>query len=350
MIDTIGLFTDDFEVSDDCNIRIQKGTIDNATGESYNVPLFRDSKGEWVTGYKAYLNDSDRAINLDIETNTRKTGGHLKLRFSPPKVLNGSNYYPLNDSDLLESFKVLQRNLDDSGIRLNLGACGVGRLDACRNAYTDYPFGVYLPILNGISISRRDKRVYDSDTVLWKNKQRQLCVYDKNKEAKLDGLVLSDYPENAVRFEYRLLKSESVTKATGIETLRDIKDTFTVREAYRKELTKNVFKGDVDRNASEVLASDDDIADWYQNESGKRFWYREYTLDKRAYENLIGMPESARRAWWERRYPDDKQARSRAFLDETRRGLEYQKLVESGVRKPYGVLFKELESKILGKD
>ena len=344
MLDTVKVFTTDFDVKDDAKITIQPASINYQTGEVNNRFLFRDSSGVDVKGSRAYINDD--VFNFTVKPDDMGLGVLGLLQFSPPKVLTGDNYYTLNDSQLLESFKVLQDRLDDSGIRVDLGACRVSRLDACRNAYTEYPFEVYAPLLQNITMARQERRDYGS-TYLWHNGQRQVCVYDKNVEVNNRKGDLSNYPDNTIRFEYRLLKGRSVKRATGIETISDIKDTSTIREVYKKAMAKNIFKAGL-QGVSSDNASGHDIRQWYRDNAGRK-WNYEYRQDLSAYRLLRDESLDALRADFESSYSDKKNAR-RALNDIVERARRYQLLMESAEGITYADLYQELESKVLAKD
>ena len=348
MIDTIHLTLDDFEIKDNADITIQPAPINYKTGEKNERVLFRDSSGREVLGYKAYLNDD--VFNFTISPDNLTGGVYRKLQFSPPKVVNGTNYHTLSDSEILESFKVLQDRLDDSGIRLNLGACRVSRLDACRNAYTDYAFPFYAPLLRNITMSRKQRKYYGT-TFLWENKSNEVCIYDKNKEMSERGFSLKGLPENAIRFEYRLLKGRSADRAlNGKETLylRDIKDTAEIRDAYDKTMRKEIFKDSL-KDVSGRGGNNSEIRHGYADDVSTGRWNESLISDRGAYEMLQDETIEAIELDYLSIYADKKHAKKAVKVLEER-ARRYQKYLKNNEGVSYADLYQELESKVLAKD
>ncbi len=279
MIDTVKVFTDDFKVMDGANLTIQPSAIDYEDGAKADKKLFRNSEGKWVEGSKAYIN-TDR-YNLTIKPDAIGEGVKTFIQFSLPKVLTGSNFHAISETDAEIALEALGKDIQERGVQLNLNACRLSRIDAFRNVYSEESFSDYTPLFNLLRAKRQLKRDYGS-TFLWSNTQREICVYDKIAEVKLRGGSIREFPRNVIRFEYRLKNNRVTKKETGIETLRDINNLDAVREAYNEALEKHLFCLSV--KEVEVLASSDleAIIQSYKD-TGSRYWINDFKGDFGAY-------------------------------------------------------------------
>lgn len=251
MIDTLKVFTDDFEIRDNAQVFVQPATIDYETGEVRDFRLFRASNGQWVKGAKAFVNSPcyqltiKPILNGDVESESGRDNVKMFIQSSLPKVLKGENYYALNDAETVESVKEIERDLQDRGVGVNFGECSLSRLDAFRVAVADNPFQTYSPLFRLLNAKR--KRMIDyGTTFLWSNTQRELCVYDKGEEMRNRGIT-GGFPANSIRFEYRLLNSRVCKKETGARKVRDLVNNLDgIRDLYEKALTESIFSTDAE--------------------------------------------------------------------------------------------------------
>lgn len=282
MLDTIKVFTDDFKVQDGANLTIQPAVIEYEDGAKADKKLFRNSEGKWVEGAKAYIN-TDR-YNLTIKPNAMGEGVRTFIQFSLPKALTGNNFHAISEKETSSALEALDKDIRARGILLNLNDCRLSRIDAFRNVYSEESFSDYTPLFNLLRAKRQLKRDYGS-TFLWSNTQREICVYDKIAEVKLRGGSIREYPQNVIRFEYRLKNNRVTKRDTGIETLREINNLDAVRDAYNEALEKHLFCLSV--KEIEVLASSDleAIIQSYKD-TGSRYWINDFKGDFGAYSVL----------------------------------------------------------------
>lgn len=286
MIDTIKVFTDDFRVRDAAALAIQPATIDYQSGVQNERRLFRNSAGEWVEGAKAYLNDE--RYNLTLKPNDAGDGVKLWLQWSLPKAFTGDNFYPLSADQLGDAKKALEQSLSDKGVMLELDECKVSRLDTFQNVYSAESFADYATLFRLLRAKRQQRRDYGT-TFLWANTQREICVYDKVAEIKNRGGSFEAYPENTIRFEYRLKSSKAIKRELGLGKLKDLQNFDGVKAAYQQAMQKNIFSLTVDE-VNVLISSrlEAVIRAYYEN--GGRYWLRSFISEFGAY-MLLKMTE-----------------------------------------------------------
>lgn len=280
MLDTIKLYTDDFAINDDANIEIRLADIDYKTGEQKNSKLFLRSNGQWVNGSKAFLNTDN--FNVTIKPNNLTGDAWLWVSLSVPKFISGDNFYPLSDDDAKDLPNVLEKELAKNGIGFDAQGLKVSRVDTFQNVYASENFSDYVPVFQLLRAKRQNRRDYGS-TFLWENSYRQLCVYDKVTEVENRGLSVTGLPKNTIRFEYRLLRSKSVSHALKIKTAASLFENLgSVREMYRDAMKYHLF--DLDTSEVNRLVSSEVrtvVKHYYEN--GGRFWVSNMLKDYGAY-------------------------------------------------------------------
>jgi hypothetical protein len=264
-VDTLKLYTEDFQVKPGAELTIQPSVIDYATGEIDDKKLFGN-----VRGAKAY-NNNDR-FNLTIKPGKAGNGVYLWVQSSVPKFLNGENFHASDHER--EFVPALEKELRSRGIGADVSQMRISRLDAFRNIYAEETFEDYTSIFKMLKAKRQNRRDYGS-TYLWSNNERETCIYDKLAEVKSRGGSVAGLPANTLRFEYRLLKSRSVKAGLGSNRASTVlADTACVAEAYKKSMTENLFRLDVS-GFEKLLGSQFYVAINHFASTGSRYWMRE---------------------------------------------------------------------------
>ena len=279
MIDTIKVFTDDFRVRDAANLAIQPAPIDYQSGVQNERRLFRNSAGEWVEGAKAYLNTD--SYNLTVKPDNVGNGVKLFLQWSLPKAFTGDNFYPLSDDQLGDAKRALEQSLSDKGVMLELDECKVSRVDTFQNVYAAESFADYATLFRLLRAKRQQRRDYGT-TFLWANTRREICVYDKVAEIKNRGGSYQAYPENTIRFEYRLKNSQVTEHELGLATLKDLNNFEGVKAAYRQAMQKNLFSLTVDEVNVLISSKLEAVIRAYYENAG-RYWLRSFISEFGAY-------------------------------------------------------------------
>jgi len=241
MIDTVRIFTKDFEVDSGARLKLKPGVVDIESGQTEGSNwLYRDKSGNDIQGSGAYLN-SDK-YNLDID----KYG--LKVKFTPAKGLYGCNYYSINNSQLAIVSEEIQRDLQDHGIHLNLHHADVSRLDLARNIHTEQPVKAYEQLF-GFLNGKRMKSAHHPGYHRFGNRARQCVFYDKLQEVeRFQGVDLSKHgiPNRpTLRGELRFLNGRTVKRDLECSRLSELynKDCYEgLRDKYRHYLRELVFR------------------------------------------------------------------------------------------------------------
>ena len=244
MIDTLKVYTDDFEVSDNAGLFVQPATVNYETGETNEHKLFRKDGGDWVTGAKAYVNTGD--YQLTIKPIGDDAGGKvmLFLQTSLPKIIQGENYRALNNDETVCAIDAIENDLNNRGVGVNLQACKPSRIDLFRMASANNPFTSYAPLFRLLNAKRSHTTDYGT-TFTWANTQREICVYDKAIEMQNRGVKSSVLPVNPIRFEYRLKTSRVCRNETGAGNVRDLVNNLDILQTvYCKALENSIFSTD----------------------------------------------------------------------------------------------------------
>lgn len=152
---------------------------------------------------KAYYNTE--RINMTIKSLNELN--YLIVSFSIPKFLYGDNVHEITGEDFEELFLQMNKEIVNAGIFANFETANISRLDFCSNIKTDYTFSAYKGLFQFVQTARMKKVEYDGETFYWRNKSRELKVYDKNKDVYAKDGISLEY--NLMRFEKSLLKKET---------------------------------------------------------------------------------------------------------------------------------------------
>jgi len=208
MVDTVQCFGDNFEVADWSKWSSHSIT-DRATGE--------------VKG---------KEVSNSGKLSATMYGSRLIFHTSLPKLLYGSNLFELKESDSSKAIEALQRELREScGVKVTDGLKDfkLSRIDFCKNLSVAHKVIDYVQALGQLCYSRREKAVYKSQTLSFRNNSRELCFYDKLRELK-DSKQLSpelyeyvnSIKNNILRVEAKLRRASVVKKEYGQKQLSEL--------------------------------------------------------------------------------------------------------------------------------
>jgi hypothetical protein len=245
VIDTLKLLLSDYSIAPDAALSVQPSIVDIRSGQAVaNYALWR-SNGRTIEGAKAFCNSEH--FNLSISPSSHDPGAVSALvQFCIPKIVNGNNYAPVSERAAAQSVKGIERELKEIGVKTNLRAAVVSRLDTFKNVEADEPFTSYQPVFQMLSGKRMPKRDYGT-TFLWANTQQEICIYDKLEEMAMRKLNTKGFPPNTVRFEHRLMRAKKVQRALGgIRTVGDLFDGYGVLQSgFQHAMTDQLFRYDV---------------------------------------------------------------------------------------------------------
>lgn len=342
MLDTLKVHTREFTVKDGARVSVQPGLVDYETGEQREVSLFKDDLGRDVYGSKAYVNTEN--YNLTIQP--MGAGVELFLQTSLPKVVNGENYNPLTNSETVQAIQAIGQDLRSRGIGLNLDTCELSRVDLFKNVVGDNEFKSYSPLFALLQSKRQQRRDYGT-TFTWSNTQREICAYDKLTEMQSRGVKVGGYPQNTIRFEYRLKNSRVCERELKVSTVKKLVNNLDdLQKKYKDALSKSIFSLDV--GEVNILASQE-LQAWMQSylSTYGDNWFSRFLRDYGAYElSRLASPEVVKIVMAcviEDRF---KLWRAIRFFEDAKRDFELSTKVD-GV-KTLADLYGELQQKVMG--
>jgi len=342
MLDTLKVHTREFDVKDRARVSVQPGLVNYENGEQREVSLFTDDFGRDVYGQKAFINTE--RYNLTIQP--MGAGVELFLQTSLPKVIKDDNYSPLTNSETEQAINEIASDLKSRGVVVNLDNCGLSRVDLFKNVIGDNDFLSYSPLFELLQSKRQHKRDYGT-TFTWSNTQREICVYDKLTEMQSRGMQVGGYPQNTIRFEYRLKNSRVCERELGFSTVKKLVNNLDdLQKKYQDALSKSIFSldvGDVNILASQELQA------WMQSYSSTYgdTWFSRFLRDYGAYELArLASPDvvkivmacviSDRFKLW----------RAIRFFEDAKRDFEMSARVDE--QKTLADLYGELKEKVIG--
>lgn len=342
MLDTLKFHTRDFTVKDRAKVSVQPGLVEYSTGEQREVALFKDDFSRDVYGQKAFVNTE--RYNLTIQP--MGAGVELFLQTSLPKVIKDDNYSPLTNLETVTALDVIGQDLKSRGVELNLDKCELSRVDLFKNVIGNNDFLSYSPLFALLQSKRQHKRDYGT-TFTWSNTQREICAYDKLTEMQSRGMEVSGYPQNTIRFEYRLKNSRVCERELGFSTVKKLVNNLDdLQKKYKDALSKSIFSldvGDVNILASQELQA------WMQSYSSTYgdTWFSRFLRDYGAYElSRLASPDVVKIVM--ACVIDDRFKLWRAirFFEDAKRTFEMSARVDE--QKTLADLYGELKQKVTG--
>lgn len=155
--------------------------------------------------YKLITLGNGTKITLNYNTEFQ----YFSVRASIPKVLYGCNTCTIHQADADHFIKVINAILLQENIDLNFEEFKISLLEASYNyiCKSKKDKQDYIEFFSKQSVSRKNKEVYET-SVVYKNKQDRLTIYDKSEEilAKNPLADISEDTEKILRVEYTLNK------------------------------------------------------------------------------------------------------------------------------------------------
>jgi hypothetical protein len=299
MIDTLNLNAVEREILPVRHLELDTGTTNLGTGESTGNHRLGGSGKHEIIGAKAFYNAPDGSFAVTVKpAKSDPTNILCIVTFSAPRVALGSNYTLADAETLKTALKRVESELLAVGIKTNLNAARVIRLDATKNVLSDEPFSSYYPIIDQIPKRLREKTKYGS-SFLFRNTRQQISIYDKLAEMQYHDLDISKLSQT-IRFEQRWTKSEKVkTILGGMTTIGEIsKNLDIVEQQYKLSMKKHIFRMDSFKpDLGTALQVEKELMFFF--ERGDRYWfenwqkafgYRFYPSQEAVIEAVNNMP------------------------------------------------------------
>lgn len=278
MIDTIKLNIVDCTISSDAALIVEPSPyIYNSEQEFMNYDLFVDTEGVLTTGKKAYLNhpkfnltikpkyfleqdEQEKTLMYDtkmrdgkkfgviqnIKIEAEKFNAGIFVQTSLPRYNNTNNFNAISFEDEKKVLNKLEKDLKEAGIKTNIWESNLSRIDIFQNIITDENFHTYSSLFEVLQLPRLERFEYNGTTFLYKNNERQICIYDKILEMRnkiKDQTLYRSLRQNVMRIETRYLKKRKIKSALNYFTLKDVfKNYDYLRQNYRKEIEESIFR------------------------------------------------------------------------------------------------------------
>jgi hypothetical protein len=219
MIDTLKLMLNEYEITDDSEIRIQPASYELGTGSKVEYPLFQTPSHGAQYGSKAYLNTDNWNLTLKpLPASNRATGAFLQL--SVPKNYYGSNFYSVGEQGTQAVLNKVEGELKERGVHTSLIEADMSRVDTFKNIEPEEPFSSYYSLFSLLKARKAIQRGYGT-TFLLSNSQQEFCVYDKLEEMRERNMETGGLPPT-MRFEHRLLNKQKIQNVYGFGKVGEI--------------------------------------------------------------------------------------------------------------------------------
>jgi len=182
MYDTLILKLDKSSVPDTDFLEETSSYIDISNSGMYGSGI------KWISGYL-------KGLRIHI------TDSSIKITGSIAKYYLGTNLETLNRDDVKKAIKDLSNRL-----HLPIDKALVTRIDVSENFIMKHSVNDYLTHLG--QLSRFSRLEVTKGSLYYKQKEQELCFYDKVAEAKARRVEIPEIfkNKNVLRYEYRLIK------------------------------------------------------------------------------------------------------------------------------------------------
>ena len=204
-IDTLRIWLEDFQIAENNAFTLTESI--QPSGETSARPLYvvtgeTEEEGRVVEATKAHCNTSKLQATLHGTS-------HLYVQTSLPKLLYATNTTELNQTWQIDlSLAALEKALMEIGVHADVYQAKISRLDVAHTVSLPMEVRKYSDTIRSLTFPRTSRQFYYSGAI-WKNKSRQLCIYDKTKEQ-------TGKDSNLCRLEYRLMRGKAVERHADV--------------------------------------------------------------------------------------------------------------------------------------
>lgn len=270
-VDTLRLRLENIEIMPNANIQVQPASINMKTGLCNEHSLFVDTKGNLVTGEKAYSNPS--WFQLDINYKGKF------VKFSTPLVHSGginNLLAPNSSNDLKATIERVECEMYDNGFKVNLFNGFLSRVDIFKMIESDYEYMNYASVYGNLLPNRKRLLDLGNDSFLYKNSQGQIIFYDKRAEIISKHNQPFNCPNNSHRHEIRFMNARATKSHLKVDTVPKLLELYSQLPVITANELRKVFKWQAEQfktGLNEDLENDLRIyKDEYGQKSQSRYW------------------------------------------------------------------------------
>jgi hypothetical protein len=246
------------------------------------------SEGSEVLGSKLFINEKNYSATFK--------NNMMLVEWNPSKHFHESDL--TCNPDLIEyTFKTITDDLiQNKDFDFNPNEMKLSRIDITKQSYMKQPTNVYMDIINGFRQSRRyQKGEYEGGTLI-KNKQAELCIYDKGKHLQILQGMKNVQPTNFLRIETRLMNSSKIKNTLPFNTIEGLlNNTHQLPKLYVNQLNSILPYKEISIKNTEYSSQLELMKTCIEYKKSK--WFMFYLMNANSMENLLTYKEIELMLW-----------------------------------------------------
>lgn len=246
------------------------------------------SEGREILGNKLFINEKNYSATFK--------NNMMLIEWNPSKHFHESDL--TCNPDLIEyTFKTITDDLiQNKDFNFNPNEMKLSRIDITKQSYMKQPTNVYMDIINGFRQSKRyQKGEYEGGTLI-KNKQAELCIYDKGKHLQLLKGLKNLQPTNFLRIEARLMNSSKIKNTLPFNTIEGLlNNTHQLPELYVNQLNSILPYKEINIKNTEFSSQLELMKTCIEYKKNK--WFMFYLMNANSMENLLTYKEMEIMLW-----------------------------------------------------
>jgi len=249
MLDKIRFSTSDFIVNTNFSGVVEPSSYKYNSGEitdefaEFSIKI--EGTDRALTGKKIYINHEK--FNASIISGINRDGEkkiYLVIYFNPTKLCNGHNCENVPIEKFTGQPYAIQEIIKLAGIEFDWKNVNYSRVDVGVNIETEKPIPVYLDYLSEeVGKYRRQRVQYESETLYYRNSNRQTLFYNKIHEQISKGeFIPREYTDSRLLRAEEGFKKSALLKAFDFTDLNSVKNQILLSiKNLKKFLRKQKF-------------------------------------------------------------------------------------------------------------
>jgi len=262
-------------------------SIENPSEDKTQGVICR-SQGNEVLGSKLFINEKNYSATFK--------NNMMLVEWNPSKHYHESDL--TCNPDLIENtFKNITNDLiQNKDFDFNPNDMKLSRIDITKQHYMKQPTSVYLNIINGFRQSRRyQKGEYEGGTLI-KNRQAELCIYDKGKHLQMLQGMRNIQPTNFLRIEARIMNSTKIKNTLPFNTIEGLlNNTHQLPDLYKKQLNTILPYKEININDIEYSSQLELMKTCIEVKKSK--WLMFYLMNANSMESTISYKQMEQMLW-----------------------------------------------------
>jgi len=262
-------------------------SIENPSEDKTQGVICR-SQGNDILGSKLFINEKNYSATFK--------NNMMLVEWNPSKEFHESDL--TCNPDLIEyTFKTITDDLiQNKDFDFNPNEMKLSRIDITKQSHMKQPTNVYMDIINGFRQSRRyQKGEYEGGTLI-KNRQAELCIYDKGKHLQMLQGMKNIQPTNFLRIEARLMNSSKIKNTLPFNTIEGLlNNTHQLPELYKKQLNTILPYKEISIKDIEFSSQLELMKTCIEYKKSK--WFMFYLMNANSMQNQLSYKEMELMLW-----------------------------------------------------